>query len=125
MHTSFFCLAHFTLFLREHFDVIVRLYRGPLLFILFLFLMGINVYGWRSSGVNHVLIFELDPRNHLSEQDLFELATTFGVLWTMSILCFLYADSLGVDPFVMPVFLVGIMMVFMLNPTRTLKHDAR
>jgi len=24
--------------------------------------MGINVYGWRSSGVNHVLIFELDPR---------------------------------------------------------------
>lgn len=36
--------------------------------IQFLFLMGINVYGWRSSGVNHVLIFELDPRNHLSEQ---------------------------------------------------------
>lgn len=34
----------------------------------FFFLMGINVYGWRSSGVNHVLIFELDPRNHLSEQ---------------------------------------------------------
>jgi len=107
------------------FNVIVKLYRAPLLFILFLFLMGINVYGWRSSGVNHVLIFELDPRNHLSEQDLFELATTFGVLWTMSILCFLYADSLGVEPFVMPVFLVGIMIVFMLNPTRTLKHDAR
>jgi hypothetical protein len=42
--------------------VVVRLYRGPFLVILFLFLMGINVYGWRSSGVNHVLIFELDPR---------------------------------------------------------------
>eukprot|EP00088_Acartia_fossae_P029076 TRINITY_DN2988_c0_g1_i11.p1 TRINITY_DN2988_c0_g1~~TRINITY_DN2988_c0_g1_i11.p1 ORF type:complete len:534 (-),score=108.41 TRINITY_DN2988_c0_g1_i11:1518-3119(-) len=110
---------------KKNFDVIVRLYRGPLLFILFLFLMGINVYGWRSSGVNHVLIFELDPRNHLSEQDLFELATIFGVLWTLSILCFLYAENLNVDPFVMPVFLVGIMIVFMLNPTKTLKYGAR
>ncbi|XP_026469066.1 xenotropic and polytropic retrovirus receptor 1-like [Ctenocephalides felis] len=37
-----------------------RLYRGPLLIIEFIFLLGVNVYGWRSSGVNHVLIFELD-----------------------------------------------------------------
>jgi len=110
---------------KEKFEVIIRLYRGPLLFIVFIFLMGINVYGWRSSGVNHVLIFELDPRNHLSEQDLFELATTFGVLWTLSILSFLYAKSLSVDPFVMPISLVVIMMVFMFNPTKTLKHDAR
>ena len=48
--------------LRTEFDVALRLYRGPLLYIIFVFLMGINVYGWRSSGVNHVLIFELDPR---------------------------------------------------------------
>ncbi len=27
--------------------VVFRLYRGPLLIILFIFLMGINVYGWR------------------------------------------------------------------------------
>ena len=47
---------------RNNWRVVVRLYRGPFLIILFLSLLGINVYGWRSSGVNHVLIFELDPR---------------------------------------------------------------
>ena len=60
--------------LKNDWRIVVRLYRGPLLFVIFMFLMGINVYGWRSSGVNHVLIFELDPRNHLSEQHIMELA---------------------------------------------------
>lgn len=48
--------------------------------IQFLFLMGINVYGWRSSGVNHVLIFELDPRNHLSEQVVFFILFIYKLL---------------------------------------------
>ena len=49
------------------------MYRGLFLVILFIFLLGINTYGWRSSGVNHVLIFELDPRNHLNHQQLLEV----------------------------------------------------
>jgi len=51
----------------------LRMYRGMFLVILFIFLLGINTYGWRSSGVNHVLIFELDPRNHLNHQELLEV----------------------------------------------------
>ena len=70
----------------EEWLVAFRLYRGPLLVIQFLFLLGINVYGWRSSGVNHVLIFEMDPRNHLSEQHIMELAAIFGVVWALSAL---------------------------------------
>lgn len=57
---------------RDDWRIVFRLYRGTLLIILFMFLIGVNVYGWRTSGVNHVLIFELDPRNHLSEQHLME-----------------------------------------------------
>jgi len=49
------------------------MYRGLFLIILFIFLLGINTYGWRSSGVNHVLIFELDPRSHLNHQQLLEV----------------------------------------------------
>lgn len=26
------------------------------------------MYGWAAAGVNHVLIFEIDPRNHLTYQ---------------------------------------------------------
>ena len=105
--------------------VVVRLYRGPFLVILFLFLMGINVYGWRSSGVNHVLIFELDPRNHLSEQHLMELAAIFGVIWTLSVLTFLYSDQLSIPSYANPLSLMIMMRLFMLNPTKTFRHDAR
>lgn len=103
----------------------MRLYRGPLLLVIFLFLMGINVYGWRSSGVNHVLIFELDPRNHLSEQHIMEMAAIFGVVWTLSVLSFLYSASLSIPPYINPLALITIMVIFLFNPTKTFRHEAR
>ncbi|KAK9736451.1 SPX domain [Popillia japonica] len=102
-----------------------RLYRGPLLVILFMFLWGINIYGWRSSGVNHVLIFELDPRNHLSEQHVIEMAAVFGVMWSISVLSFLYSDHLGIPAYINPLILFGSMLAFLFNPTKTLRHGAR
>ncbi|XP_063221184.1 solute carrier family 53 member 1-like [Bacillus rossius redtenbacheri] len=110
---------------RKDWHIVTRLYRGPLLVVAFLFLMGINVYGWRSSGVNHVLIFELDPRNHLSEQHIMELASIFGVVWALSALSFLYSDYLSIPPYANPLALVTIMAVFIFNPTRTFQHEAR
>ncbi|XP_011697039.1 PREDICTED: xenotropic and polytropic retrovirus receptor 1-like isoform X2 [Wasmannia auropunctata] len=110
---------------KDNWTVLCRIYRGPLLLIEFLFLMGINVYGWRSSGVNHVLIFELDPRNHLSEQHIIELATILGLVWSMSILGFLYSDTLGVPSFVQPLLFYALLALFLFNPTKTLRHEAR
>lgn len=109
----------------ENLKIAFRLYRGPLLIIEFIFLIGINIYGWRSSGVNHVLIFELDPRNHLSEQHLMELAGIFGVIWTLSILSFLYSSSLSIPPFINPLALALIMLIFLMNPLKIMRHDAR
>ncbi|KAJ8969768.1 hypothetical protein NQ314_001605 [Rhamnusium bicolor] len=109
----------------ENLKIAFRLYRGPLLIVEFLFLIGVNVYGWRSSGVNHVLIFELDPRNHLSEQHLMELAAIFGVVWALSLLSFLYSASLSIPPYVNPLGLVVIMLAFILNPFKVFRHDAR
>lgn len=109
----------------ENFKVAFRLYRGPLLIVEFLFLIGINVYGWRSSGVNHVLIFELDPRNHLSEQHLMELAAIFGVIWALSLLAFLYSYSLSIPPFINPLMLTVIMFLFLINPIKVFRHEAR
>ncbi|XP_045506610.1 xenotropic and polytropic retrovirus receptor 1 [Colias croceus] len=109
----------------ENFKTAFRLYRGPFLLVEFIFLIGINVYGWRSSGVNHVLIFELDPRKHLSEQHLMELAAIFGVVWALSILSFIYSASLSIPPFVNPLALVLIMLAFLMNPFRVFRHEAR
>lgn len=101
------------------------MYRGPLLLIEFVFLIGVNIYGWRSSGVNHVLIFELDPRNHLSEQHLMELAAIFGVVWALSLLSFLYSTALSIPAYVNPLGLVVIMFVFLVNPLKVFRHEAR
>lgn len=110
---------------RDDWRVVCRLYRGPFLIVLFLFLWGMNIYGWRSSGVNHVLIFEMDPRNHLSEQHIIELAAVFGVVWCLSMLSFLYSDELSIPAYANPLVLIVLMFAFLLNPTKTFRHEAR
>ncbi|KAH1004031.1 hypothetical protein HUJ04_003845 [Dendroctonus ponderosae] len=110
---------------KEDWRIVTRLYRGPLLIIEFLFLWGINIYGWRSSGVNHVLIFEMDPRNHLSEQHIIEMGAIFGIMWSISVLCFFFSEQIGLPAFVHPLALIILMLMFMLNPTKTLRHEAR
>lgn len=59
------------------------------------------------------------------EQHLMELAAIFGVVWTLSILSFLYSSSLSIPPYINPLALVIIMILFLLNPMRVLRHDAR
>ncbi|CAH1180382.1 unnamed protein product [Phaedon cochleariae] len=110
---------------RNDWVIVIRLYRGPFLIIEFLFLWGINIYGWRSSGVNHVLIFEMDPRNHLSEQHIIEMAAVFGVIWSISVLSFIYSDQLGVPAYACPLALIVVMVLFVVNPTRTFRYEAR
>ncbi|XP_066152158.1 solute carrier family 53 member 1-like [Euwallacea fornicatus] len=110
---------------KEDWKIVTRLYRGPLLIIEFLFLWGINIYGWRTSGVNHVLIFEMDPRNHLSEQHIIELAAIFGIMWSVSVLCFLFSDQVGLPAFIHPLALIAMMLIFVLNPTKTFRYEAR
>lgn len=102
-----------------------RLYRAPFLIIEFLFLWGVNVYGWRSGGVNHVLIFELNPRSHLSEQHIMEMAAIFGVVWCVSVLCFIYSSALSIPAYINPLVLYILMAAFLLNPTKTFRHEAR
>ncbi|EDW37732.1 GL21369 [Drosophila persimilis] len=109
----------------ENWRVGLRMFRAPFLIIECLFLWGVNVYGWRSSGVNHVLIFELDPRNHLSEQNIMEVASVFGVIWACCVLSYIFCDPLGIPQYAAPLILYILMVAFLLNPTRTFHHEAR
>lgn len=105
--------------------LVFRLYRGTFLVCLFMFLIGINVYGWKKSGVNHVLIFELDPRDHLSDQHLIEIASIFSVFWSLSLICYLYSDILSLPAVVHPLILVIGMLLFVLNPLPIFRANAR
>uniref|UniRef100_A0A3B4T4A8 Xenotropic and polytropic retrovirus receptor 1a n=1 Tax=Seriola dumerili TaxID=41447 RepID=A0A3B4T4A8_SERDU len=104
---------------------LVRIYRGGFLLIQFLFLLGINTYGWRQAGVNHVLIFEINPRNNLSHQHLFEIAGFLGVLWCLSILSCLYSDYTHLPMQINPLILYGFMVLFLINPFKTCYYKSR
>ncbi|KAJ6221713.1 hypothetical protein RDWZM_000258 [Blomia tropicalis] len=108
-----------------NFSVMCRLFRAPFFVCLFTILIGLNIYGWRTSGVNHVLIFELNPRDHISEQHLFEIAFVFAVIWTLSILGYLYAPLLQMNANLFPLINIAVYVLFLCNPTRTFKHSAR
>ncbi|XP_043555883.1 xenotropic and polytropic retrovirus receptor 1 homolog [Chiloscyllium plagiosum] len=104
---------------------LVRIYRGGFLLIEFLFLLGINTYGWRQAGVNHVLIFELNPRSNLSHQHLFEIAGFLGVLWGLSLFISLYGSNNLIPMQVNPLILYGFMFLFLINPTKTCYYKSR
>ncbi|KAG1927979.1 SPX domain-containing protein [Pimephales promelas] len=60
----------------------LKLYKGSFLLIEFLFLIGLNLYCFNTSAINHKLIFGLDPRDHLSCYHLFEARR-----WLMVTMC--------------------------------------
>uniref|UniRef100_A0A8C3AEN6 Xenotropic and polytropic retrovirus receptor 1 n=1 Tax=Cyclopterus lumpus TaxID=8103 RepID=A0A8C3AEN6_CYCLU len=97
----------------------IRIYRGGFLLIEFLFL---NV---KQAGVNHVLIFELNPRNNLSHQHLFEIAGLLGVLWCVSLLSCLFSDSILVPMQANPLALYGLFLLFLINPFKTCYYKSR
>ncbi|RUS73639.1 hypothetical protein EGW08_018594 [Elysia chlorotica] len=102
-----------------------QMYRGTFLVIFDLFLLGVNTYGWRSSGVNHVLIFEIDPRNHLSHGQILELASFLGVVWALSVLSYLYSEFLGIPPMAMPLVFVAFLIIILIIPFNFFYYRAR
>ena len=82
VHGPFLCIAAIYTDHESEWHGALHMYRGFFLVFLAMFLVGINTYGWRSCGVNHVLIFELDPRDHLTHQNFLEV-------WTSNVLVFL------------------------------------
>ncbi|VDN07786.1 unnamed protein product [Thelazia callipaeda] len=101
---------------REPKWVAVRLFRGPLLLFAAVWLCGLNMWGWSEAGVNHVLIFEVDPRNHLTYQSVMQIASFMCMLWSLSVLGYLYAHLIHLPPFLFPLLLMIICVVYLFNP---------
>lgn len=89
------------------------------------FLLGINVFGWRRAGVNHILIFEINPRKNLTYSHMLELHGIFGVIWSLSVLGFIYAEDMHVARSLFPLLLLCIMLGFLLNPLPIFHQNAR
>ena len=68
-------------------------FRCPWWLWIFVLLLGVNVYAFRSYGVNHILIFEIDPRNHINHEHLYEIGSFLAIIWAISFNLYLYHDQ--------------------------------
>ncbi|CAF0750072.1 unnamed protein product [Adineta ricciae] len=103
----------------------LHLYRPLFLIILHICFVGLNIYGWGHFGVNHVLIFEFDPRNHITYQKLLEIGTFLMSCWFFSFTIFFITSYYEYQPFIQPLLCLVFLLIFFLNPTRTCYHKAR
>ena len=84
-----------------------------------------NCRGWAAAGVNHKLIFELDPRHHSSHLDLLEIAAWLSTIWAAGIVTFIFADYIHIPAFYCPLAVMITFAVFLFNPLRIFKYQAR
>ncbi|XP_020800691.1 xenotropic and polytropic retrovirus receptor 1 isoform X1 [Drosophila serrata] len=104
----------------------MSLYRGPLTWVIFNLYMAANVAGWERAGVNHILIFDIDPRDHMQPARFLEIACIFGILWTLSMLGFLHYRVMHLsDPFIFPLALILILAGLLVMPLPVLNLKAR
>lgn len=104
---------------------VFKLFRSPLLLIIILFQAGISILIWKHYKINHVLIFELNPRNNLSFQHFIEFGSLLGIIWSISVLLFLFSEQLGIKPSLCPLIVITTIVLYLFNPTATCYHQAR
>ncbi|KAL5970781.1 Xenotropic and polytropic retroviru receptor 1 [Taenia solium] len=102
-----------------------RLFRGSFLVIYYVCMVGVNVYGWRSSGVNHVLIFEIDPRSHLNQFQLMEMGMFLADFWGAAVLLYQFSDLIHFPGYVTPLVLFTTMLVFLILPFHVFHFKSR
>lgn len=103
----------------------LHLYRSSLLIILEIIFVGLNTYVWSHFGVNHILIFEIDPRQHLTFEKLLELGCFLLVVWLLSFLGFLVASFYEVHPFAQPLSLTIFLLLLLFNPLKVFYFRSR
>ncbi|XP_053949106.1 xenotropic and polytropic retrovirus receptor 1-like [Anastrepha ludens] len=106
-------------------DVTIRLFRGPYSIAMYLALISINIHGWRKAGVNHVLIFELDPRQYLTAAHVMEMAVGLAVVVTITMIAYINASYLHIPRYVFPLALLIAVFTFLINPMPICNYSAR
>nr|VZH94614.1 unnamed protein product [Spirometra erinaceieuropaei] len=101
------------------------IFRTTLLVTYYTCLLAVNLYGWQSSGVNHVLVFEIDPRSHMDHFQMLEFGLLLADLWGAFVIMYIFSPHIGVPQFAPPFVLVVLMFAYLLSPLPFLHYKAR
>lgn len=103
----------------------VRLFRGWALLFAHVFLLGVNMYYWQKNGINHVLIFEMNPRDRLTYQDIMLISSTYLMVWAIFVLGFVYSDALGIPTAALPIIFIFVCSLILFQPFPCFYRSAR
>lgn len=106
-------------------QISIILYRSSLVFIIHLILIGINIIGWSSYGINHVLIFELDPRSHITHEEILEGASLLSFIWIVSFITFILCEYHRVESHWQPIIFIFAIIFLLINPLHIMHRSAR
>eukprot|EP01135_Chromosphaera_perkinsii_P007211 Nk52_evm19s745 gene=Nk52_evmTU19s745 len=101
------------------------MFRGTCLPIFMFFLFGIDVFIWKLKGVNHVFIFELDPRNNLSYLEIMEFAGVLMLGWIFAVLLYVTKSVLHINGIYSALGFALLLLVFLINPLPILHRSGR
>lgn len=90
------------------------------------FLFALNVYVWQTKGVNHVLIFNIDLRNHIQATSFLGVASILSFISTMSMIFFIHHKEFEVNnPYYFPIMCLILPLILLINPIRIMNRTAR
>jgi hypothetical protein len=105
----------------------LRMFRVSLFIGLMVFFVGVNTYGWRANGVNHVLIFEVDPRDYLSSFQLMEIGSFMLVMWLCGLLSYYAVYHFGSPDhaYFCPIAVIVMIVLYTVFPFKALHWRSR
>ncbi|CAF4995361.1 unnamed protein product, partial [Rotaria sp. Silwood1] len=103
----------------------IILYRSSLIFIIHFILIGINIIGWSSYGINHVLIFELDPRSHITHEEILEGASLSSLIWIISLIIFVLCEYHRLESHWQSMIFIFLIIFLLFNPLNIMHRSAR
>lgn len=107
--------------------VLLRLLRGPLMVVTFVYLIGVNMAGWISVGIDYTAMFDFVHSSVPTPHYFFSVAGLFSYLYAALIGLYLFCRALSIG---LPLQLVaGIMwaslLLFVANPLNSFLRKGR
>ena len=106
---------------------VLRVMRGPLLTLTFMYLVGLNISGWAKVRINYVKLFSIKYVRAVTPKDAFRFAGLVTVVFGVLLFVVMFASA---DGSVVPLLVVGVAMwlvliLLMANPLKLMQRGAR
>jgi hypothetical protein len=109
----------------DNLEIILQIFGGLSLPIIFLLLFGVNLIVWKKYKINYVFIFEFDSRNHLTPWEFIEIACLLFVLWIYFVYFAITNFFSFITTHLYPVILIFIYLGLLLLPFNVFYYQAR